>query len=592
MFAKLNYFNFVAVYLCLSMPNYSQNSQAIFKSLQNLFFILMLWLIVLNFSQCSNRMPITGGPKDTIPPFVKESFPRHQGLNHQGKLITIRFSEWIREKQLLKALLITPPIQGYTFKIIKDRIEITVLDTLKKNTTYNFNFRDGIEDINEGNTAVMDTLKKEPLRLAFSTGDEIDTLKVKGKVIGLLDNKPAKEIIISMYREDDTLKIDKHKPYYFTISDEKGDFQIDNVKAGQYKIYALKDDNNNFTYQEPELIGFLAEGLKVSADSTPNITLKLTPEDHTPPKMEKNSPLDSDYIFEFNEPISLYQVDLLDNISKDLITSSLDSKKKVIKLYNLKNQFDSLSVKLTVADTLGNQLIDTIKFAFKKEEAKDTRRNRRGDNKKGALSILYELSSGNGVEKNLQLNLQFDKPIAKSDFTRLRYRIDGDTLQGKQLIYVDSIRFFEWNEDRTLLKIDKFINFDKEIEILADSGAFVSIKNDTNRLIKQKFPLKNPDKLALIAGRVNTQAPAYIIQLLTDKAILVKEQKNVKNFYFGYLPAGSYQIRIIIDRNANGRWDSSDVLKNIPPEEVYFRELPNNGKVREGWEIQGATLDF
>jgi uncharacterized protein (DUF2141 family) len=575
------------------MPKISQNPQAVLKNLQNLFFFLILGLIVFNFSQCSNRMPITGGPKDTIPPFVKESFPRHQGLNHQGQKISITFNEWIREKQLLKALLITPPVQSFTFKINKNRVEVTVLDTLKPNTTYNFNFRNGIEDINEGNTAVMDTLKREPLRLAFSTGSVIDTLSIRGSVMGLLNNKPMKEIIISMYREDDTLKIDKHKPYYFTISDEKGNFRIDNIRAGKYKIYALQDDNNNFTYQEPEMIGFLAEGITVSPDSMTNIQLKLVKEDHTPPKLLKNSPLDTDYIFEFDEPVSKYKIELLDNKPKDLIASALDDKKKLIKLYNLKAQYDSLQVKLMIDDTLGNQLIDTIKFAFKKEEGRETRRTRKGnENRKGLLTLSYELKTGAGVEKNLDMAIQFDKPISTNDFTKLRYRIDGDTLQGSQLLFADSLQYFEWNEDKTNLAINKFIKFEKEIEVLADSGAFVSIKNDTNKLYKQKFSLKDPDKAALIAGRVNTQAEAYIIQLLTEKATLVKEQKNVKSFNFGYLPAGTYQIRIIIDRNRNGRWDSSDVLKNISPEEIFFRELPNNGKVREGWELQGADLDF
>jgi hypothetical protein len=47
---------------------------------------------------------------------------------------------------------------------------------------------------------------------------------------------------------------------------------------------------------------------------------------------------------------------------------------------------------------------------------------------------------------------------------------------------------------------------------------------------------------------------------------------------------GTYQVRIILDDNANGKWDTGNVLKRIQPElvEINSKLL----KVIADWEIE------
>jgi hypothetical protein len=541
-------------------------------------------------------MAPTGGPKDSLPPFVKESIPRNQGTNHQGNVLVIKFSEWIREKDLLKQLIITPPLnQGFTFKINRDKIEITILDSsLHANTTYNFNFRKGIEDITEGNVAVMDTIKREPLRLAFSTGNAIDTLEIGGKVVNLLTNQPIKEAVISLYRLDDTLRVDRDKPYYYTLADEEGGFRIENIRAGKYQIYALVDKDNNSIYREPEAIGFMAGGI-VIGDTAKNdkLVLKLATENHSKPKLERARPLDAEFLLEFSEGLRQAEISVIDAPQKDLLAYTIDAKGKTLQLFNLQAVYDSLNLKILVRDSVGNALDTTAKIAFKKVEEKENRRRREESAKLSpSLDFEMELRSGNGIEKNLELDFTFDKPIKTLDFQKLNYQLDKDTLKTYPLLLEKDTATYRWDATHSRLSITKKINLKTEMAIMVDSAAFINIKNETNRLQKKSFKLKDVANFATISGRVITNEPNYIIQLLNDKFDLIGERRNAKTFEFLYLPAGTYQVRVIVDKNNNGVWDSSDVLKNLPAEPVYFRVLQNNGKLKERWDIEGTLLEF
>jgi uncharacterized protein (DUF2141 family) len=563
--------------------------------LVNIFLFLFFLSPLFFLNNCANRMAPTGGPKDTLPPFLKESIPRNQGINHQGNLLIIKFNEWIREKELLKQLIITPSLkQGFTFKVNRDKLEITILDSaLRANTTYNFNFRKGIEDISEGNVAVMDTIKREPLRLAFSTGNTIDTLEISGKVVNLLTNQPIKDAVISLYRMDDTLRVDRDKPYYYTLADEKGVFRIENIRAGKYQIYAIADKDNNSIYREPEAIGFIAGGIAVGDTAkNNNLLLQMAIENNSKPKFERVRPLDAELLLEFSEGLRYAQVEVIDAPQKDLLAYNLDEKGKTLKLFNLQAVYDSLNLRILARDSVGNALDTTAKVAFKKVEEKENRRRKDENVKVNTLDFEMELRTGGGIEKNLELDFTFDKPIKSLDFQKLNYQLDKDTLKTYPLLLEKDTASYRWDATRSRLSITKKISLKAEMEITVDSAAFINVKNETNRAKNQSFKLKDAANFATISGKVVSNEPNFIIQLLNDKFDLISERKNAKTFEFLYLPAGTYQIRVIVDKNNNGVWDSSNVLKNLPAEPVYFRVMQNNGKVKERWEITGTLVEF
>ena len=56
---------------------------------------------------------------------------------------------------------------------------------------------------------------------------------------------------------------------------------------------------------------------------------------------------------------------------------------------------------------------------------------------------------------------------------------------------------------------------------------------------------------------------------------------------FRYIAPGEYMIRILIDENENGKWDTGNYAEHIQPEQfIYYMGKIN---VRANWEIK---VDF
>ena len=139
----------------------------------------------------------------------------------------------------------------------KNQVILTLDEDLKDNTTYLINFREAVQDITEKNPA-------QRLKLAFSTGTYIDSLAIEGTIYDPLKNKESKDATVCLY-ESDTFNIFKHRPTYFTKSDDKGRFKLENLKPGTYFIYTIEDKNKNLVADsKTESYGFLKDSIKKS----------------------------------------------------------------------------------------------------------------------------------------------------------------------------------------------------------------------------------------------------------------------------------------------------------------------------------------
>ena len=113
----------------------------------------------------------------------------------------------------------------------------------EKNTTYTFNFGNAIADNNEGNAL-------ENFQYVFSTGPVLDSLSIEGSVENSFDLKTDKNIFVMLYRNTIDSVPFKKRPLYFAKTDEKGSFSIRNISPGRYKLFALKETNNNYLYDK------------------------------------------------------------------------------------------------------------------------------------------------------------------------------------------------------------------------------------------------------------------------------------------------------------------------------------------------------
>ena len=528
-----------------------------------------LLLILILFVKCAAQQSPSGGKKDTIPPKLIFSFPKNKSTNFKANFIELEFDEYIQiESGIHQQLIITPNIETWGHRPTKKGIKIEFEKGLKSNTTYTFNFRQSISDLNEKNPA-------QNLKLVFSTGPQLDSISIYGNVKDMLTGKPIENGLVSLYIANDTSVINKHKPFYFTKTSKDGHYEIENLKEGEYKMYALTDQNNNLTYQnETEKIDFLPEILHLKG-SMDNINFSVAKIDKTSPKIVVKTNEDKYYDIEFNKGIIDFNIES----AADIAYMPLDT--KVLRLYNIANKLDSIPLKISAVDSSGNELKKEIKIKFAEEKKEEqNKRKEKGKIKKNPFPFEIKVEPGNGgkIGKELVIKISSNKPVKSFDVNKIQ--LLADTI--KQLPIEESE--FNWNKYHSQWKLNKKIRINKLIRFEAEKGAFMSIEGDSSTKIKNDYELKIADEYGSIGGKVETKNTLpFIIQLISQDK-LISEVFNTKTFKFEYLEAGEYQLRIVIDRNNNKKWDAGDMQSLERPEEIiYHNKLI---KLKQDWEIE------
>jgi hypothetical protein len=525
--------------------------------------------LVVLLANCANPKGITGGPKDTIPPKVVKMIPANKTTNFTSRVIILEMDEWIKLNNLQKELLITPSIKG-NYKVIdsKKRVVLEFEKPFDPNTTYTFNFRKAIGDITEGNPV-------KDLQLVFSTGDKLDSLQIAGKATDILENTPASDCSVWLAPTDDTLKVQKHLPYYLGRTDGNGNFRLQNLKAGKYLLYVFKDKNgNNILNPDQENVGFLTSEVDLTQKNVDSLEIAVAPSDKKAPKIMRarpsNSQTDKAFI-DFSKGIRKVSIESSPKIAYQIAETG-----KEVMLFNTEKVYDSLALKIVAEDSLGNTVEDTKKVLFLKEL-------RSGKPKKEPFKMqVINKSQGEGILHDFAIEIAFSKPIAKEDTSKIRFQKDKDSTAWIGLQKSD----YQWNEYRNKLTIEKKIIFKEELRLQIDTMAFESVEQEYSPKSFQKYALKNPTKFGIVKLTLETTKTDLIIELLDDKKKVVRQIKELpknKTIIWDYLPAGTYTVRAIIDANKNGRWDMGDYEKRIQPEKVVF--LPKEIPLRENWEI-------
>ncbi len=233
-------------------------------------YIIPFTILTLFIMSCAQPGTLTGGDKDTIPPFIKKSIPTKDGLNFQDNKIVIKFDEYFEFNKIESQFFSSPPQEEKPkFKIYGKKLIVSFKEELKDSVTYTLEFGSSVKDFNEGN--MMKNLK-----FVFSTYDVLDTLSIAGYIKTADTDQAISDVFVMIYEKNiDSLPY-QVLPEYISKTDSSGYYKIDNIKANNYKIFALKDVNNNMMYDNPdEEIAFLDSLFLPSAKLISNVdTLK------------------------------------------------------------------------------------------------------------------------------------------------------------------------------------------------------------------------------------------------------------------------------------------------------------------------------
>ena len=545
--------------------------------------------------RCANVVSPSGGPKDTIPPVVLQTIPVNQSTNFKGKEIHITFDEYVVLNNPNGNIFISPPLENNPeYKLSGKSLIIKFKEPLKPEATYSINFGDAIKDLHEGNVF-------KDYSFVFSTGENIDTLTLEGKVLQAVDHKYSADFYVMLYTGiNDTISLDSlpylSKPYYATKSDKEGKFKFSGLKEDDYLIFALKDENSNMRFDLPnENIAFLDSLVRpihnaqpiihndsLSSDSVKQEVKKIEPlilysflEDDTVQKLFKKEIVEEGLLrFAFNRPAQNVKIEVLESLADTFnIFPTYSMNYDTINWFFTPNK-DSLLITINY-DTLIN---DTSLMSLKPRKlgAKKPKQ----ESSKKSLDIKTNIAAGK-LSPEKDLILSFKEPVTDAIMRDTTwYIVAKDTI-------INDLAFVKMDTFGLKYKLDKTFEPGTSYKIIIPDSVFYSFKGVTNDTTEFSFKIPELSELGniFITVEVPDNIPQVIVELLDEKDKYLAKQviTSTTRVEFKYLAPKKYKLRATLDNDANGRWSTGDYGKKQLPEAVFYHK--DVFDVKANWDI-------
>ena len=481
------------------------------------------------------------------------AIPPQEQTNFNSEQIVVEFDEYVKFKNLNDELLISPPMkQEPTTEIRGRKMLIGIRDTLRKNTTYVLNFGNSIVDLNEGNPYGNFTY-------VFSTGNEVDSLRLHGQVLDAYSLKADKNILVMLYENPyDSIPM-KELPKYVSRTDEHGKFSFSNIREGKYGIVAVEDKNRDYKYNPvAEKIAFLDGKVHIDGSELDSLALFLFAEKNLVTYVTENKAEEGSYQIIFNNPVDSFHLTFLGQteIPQHFITKS--SMADSVKIWFPQADFP-LSFQAIVKN--GSTGIDTLTMKIPKLK-NDT---------------LLSLNERIPVTQNFfdPLTINFAAPLVGLNKKKIELWL-SDTIP---------VEFeTDLQENSAKIRIMTKWKEGQRYKLVFLPRAVKDIFGRTNDSIISNFSTNKAEQFSSLKVEVqaNTTSP-LIMQLLSADGKLVREEQVLKKqVVFEHLSAGKYLLKIVFDENNNGKWDTGKYLdKQFPEKAVLF-----DGKInlRPKWE--------
>jgi hypothetical protein len=593
-----------------------------------IFFISSAFflLFIIFSNSCANEgAGPTGGPRDSIPPQIVTCTPLPLQTNFTGKQIVLNFDEYIALDNLSDKIVISPPLtKKPTIKVQGKSVVVSFDEELAQDRTYTIDFKDGIKDYNEGN-------KIKNYRITFSTGDHIDTLRIGGSLIDALTLMPVENAVASLYLTDDDSLFQTTTPDYIAKSDKKGYFLFDNLPEAEFKLYGLTDGDKNLFYsQATEPIAFFDSIIHPNATFVSKIDTIITETDtvittgnteYSPLDLNLRLSLENDY----NQYLSSFkrvnkdQIQIVFNeelthpIQAKLLNSTPSLEWEYIEFNKSKDTVniwvtdsiiaakDTLIIELTSpsTDSTGNIVAttDTLKLLY--TESVKTQKGK-PEIKVEPISKLFAFAT-NLVQSNFDtykmITIEAPSPIQNinKEMITMNEAINDSTFKP-----IDFELQMAPNSKRNYT-INYKLSGNTKYVISMDTAVVKTLTGIPNQGFKTTFTTQKADFYGTLIIEISGIDSVGIVQLIkngkTEEIISeMKLDSTSRTLTFNYLKPDNYSLKLIEDKNNNGKWDPIVFNKKQQPEPVYYFpktiQIKSNWEIKESWEITSGNIQM
>jgi putative lipoprotein len=594
------------------------------------------------FTSCARMGNPDGGWYDETPPKVLGATPADKATEVKAQKVKISFDEFVKIDNPTENVIVSPPqLQAPEIKATGKSIEVKLLDSLKANTTYTIDFSDAISDNNEGNPlgnytysfstgAEIDTMEVSGYVVAAENLEPVKGILV-GLYANLADSAFEKQPMLRVSRTDSrghfVIKGVKRGTYrVYALQDVDGNYQFNQKSemiAFNHELIkpSVMDDTRQDTLWSDSL--HIADIKRVGyAHFLPdNITLCAFHEVLTSRYLLSVTRNEANHFavnFSYGNP-KLPQIKGLNFNAHDAFIAIPNVKRDTIDYWlrdtALVNQ-DTLRMEMTylMTDSAGQLVSQTdtlevlskqpyerrmkqLKATYEKWQKQQEKLKKKGESYQTEMprpTLAIRMQNANEIDPEKRLQLQFETPISIIDTTKVHlytkvdslwYRANYQLLPAARrnaeghFVRPDSLKYGMNYEISADWKPGQDYSFE------TDSTAFTDIYGAVTPKYKQGFKVKGDDEFgSLVITLTGLDGQPSIVQLLDRNDKVIKEvaaEHQQAEFY--YLKPETYYLRLFVDSNHNGIWDTGDYAKDRQPEAVYY--YPGKIECKAKWDL-------
>lgn len=515
----------------------------------------------LLFCSCAQVAQINGGERDTAPPVLLRAVPSDRSVHFSGDVILLQFDERIQLDRVRERLLVSPPLEEQPHvRIVGARsVEIRLMAPLKPNTTYSFNLGECIKDLTEGNAAAG-------LSYVVSTGAALDSASMRGAALNALTGEPEKDMLVVLHSPLDTGDFRTTRPAYMTRTDASGNFTIGNLPYSTFAVRALRDKNANFRYDLPnEEIAFLDSTVTLGpVDSlTPAVILRaFLPE--SPAQVLRGVKVVPDGALQllFSKPVGTLSLNDIARTGGSLRwLPEWNTTRDSILMW----PSDTTLVSDGHYEVVDNgTIIDTVRYRPLQRMPFHT----------GVQATLHE------VDEAPFIQLRTTRPVRSMDTARFQLTMDSVPLAFRLVRDTTDLR--SWSM-QTLLPRGASAQLIVLPKAITDLYGGV---NDTVRVPLGRSAEQATGSLRVKVAGLPRQDVPYILQVLDAQQRKVAQGNlttSEPEVIWKSMAPGRCSLRLIEDRNGNGRWDTGEWTSGRQPERTWKHAEEVN--IRASWDI-------
>ena len=524
--------------------------------MKTLYYIsLLVGILLLN--SCAQISAPTGGNIDKSPPKLDSlgTIPLNYSTKFKGSKIVMTFNEYFVLKNPKETVFFSPNVENNPEFIVKGKtLTILLNNELKENTTYTINFGDAISDYTVGN-------KIPDFKYVFSTGNYIDSMSTRGKVIDAYSGTPIKEVVVMLYEDLTDSVVSKMKPMYYSVTNKDGNYEMTNLKAGTYKLFALKDENRNYLYDLPnEQVGESDSTISLLTDTIRSYSIiSLYTKDYKKQAVaSKKYEYPGKLVFTFIRSAKSINIYNKDSTKLEYESIEINEKRDSVVIWKptIGKERTALRIVLDTTNEVGN----IYPFSIPSKETE--------------INILTRARS---IDQDESFFIEFDRPIKSFNKEKIKLFKDKLEVEIDSIILINKklIIYFPKKEDESFKYqlLPTAITDIFETTFSDTLNGFISVrKNDYFGSFTLKLEPKN-------------DSVSFLISIINEKGKVIENKKAKGNIELNFkkLEPGKYKIKAIEDYNSNGEWDTGDYYLKQKPEQVFY--FPKVIEIRSNWEM-------